>query len=430
MSPSELVEATITKYLSSHDFNGLPIAGLDDTPENRSMVSELIRGRQLDLVRGDVHPNPHIKAFAAEPVADQVRKIGEQGLGHGCLYPTVELLKVRKVGQAFADRPFSKMLAEGAGQIEFCAFDLRLLEYYRNDPRFEYRVDDVMGSIYRRAEHREDTPATVSDEIELARFGFAYDDDFNRAVALLNRDLSGFEPEQQQYMGTMLLKGSRRFPTDAPRGHLPIWTMHPGFYQSAVVGDWSEYVSIYDAFLEEKQHVNAMCSLMGKPPLFKANTAYPRPHGFGILLRPTRKEFRDFVLQLDQLLSDDLNVEFFKEDMAVTEEVTMADGTVRNQRIGTITLLQRWLARRFHVNDGDDLADLFKKLRRLRDLRAKPAHVAEDNTFDQAFVRQQKELIQNGFFIVRTLRMIFENHPAVRGYEIPSYLRNPKVWSM
>lgn len=70
-----------------------------------------------------------------------------------------------------------------------------------------------------------------------------------------------------------------------------------------------------------------------------------------------------------------------------------------------------------------------KKLRAIRDKRAKPAHVAEENAFNQAYLRQQRELIGDGFDVVRELRMILENHPAAAGYEVPDFLRNAKVWS-
>src|SRR5690606_36241890 len=143
-----------------------------------------------------------------------------------------------------------------------------------------------------------------------------------------------------------------------------------------------------------------------------------RPHGFGIMLRPTNKEFRDFILQLNTSLIDDLNIAFFEPDISTSEVVTRADGSTDKKPIGTITLLQQWLSPpRFRTQDDTDIKLMFKKLRTIRDIRAKPAHKLEDNTFDQKFVVKQRELIMDGFFVVRTIRMIFENHPKVRGYK-------------
>lgn len=408
----DLPRMVVHHYLASHDFNGFGVARITDLEG----VAGLIKDRRLDLVRGDGHPNPHIKAFPEEPVDVQLRKLASDGLGHGCLYPTREILAQNDAGAKFVDRPYSKELALGAAQLEFRPLDLRLLEFFRNDPRFEYEVDDIFGSIYRKAEHRDEAPATVADGLEMARFGFAYDEAMNRAVAIYLRDLHGFDPEHQAMIRGFELKGE--------------YKLHPGFARSTLFGEWPERVSIYDAFLEEKKHVNAMVKLIGKPPLFKTDATHPRPHGFGILLRPTNKEFRDFVMQLNLLLTDDLTTAFFEGDIETFEEVTDAVGNKKRQRIGTITLLERWLSPpRFRPSNPDELKSMFKKLRTIRDARAKPAHVAEDNLFDQSYLHKQRELIEAGYDVVRELRMILENHPATRGYEVPDYLRNGKVWS-
>ena len=74
------------------------------------------------------------------------------------------------------------------------------------------------------------------------------------------------------------------------------------------------------------------------------------------------------------------------------------------------------------------MEDLFKSLREVREARQKPAHKADDNEFDQAYVKAQRELITKAFDVVRTIRMTFENHPRVRGYEVPDWLRDAKVW--
>ncbi|MEQ1769860.1 MAG: hypothetical protein ABL879_08465 [Devosia sp.] len=406
-----LVRRVTEKYLMSHDFNGTGVMHQD-----ARLVAGSIEDRELDLVRGDGHPNPHIKAFPEEPVDQQLAKLAEQGLGHGCLYPSRAHLSRIDAASRFPGRPYSQALALGAAQLEFRSFDLRLLEFFRNDPRFKYQVDDIFGSIYRKAEHRDETPATVADGLEMARFGFAYDDEMNRAVALYLRDLHGFAPEQQAMMKTYEVTGS--------------YKLHPDFARSTLFGEFPERVSIYDAFLQEKKHINAICALIGKAPLFKTDATHPRPHGFAILLRPTNKEFRDFVMLLNLLLTDDLNNDFFVGDLETTEEVTDASNKIKRQRIGTITLLERWLAPpKFTAGDPEEIKALFKKLRAIRDKRAKPAHVAEDNAFDQTYLRQQRELIADGFDVVRELRMILENHPAAAGYEIPDYLRNARVWS-
>ncbi|MDV3251123.1 hypothetical protein DevBK_07270 [Devosia sp. BK] len=408
---TRLPHRVMDRYLNGDDFNGYGVHGLDV-----STVASLIKAGKVDLVRGDGHPNPHIKAFAEEPVEEQLRKLAEQGLGEGCLYPTRQFLVEQRAGAAFTDRPFTQEMALGAPQLEFRVFDLRLLEFYRNDPRFNYEVDDVSGGIYRNPDHRTTEPKTVADGVELARFGFAFNEQMDRAIAIFLRDLRHVGAEEQRLMAGYQLKGD--------------YKLHPGFYSSYILGEWPEKVSIYDAFLEEKYHINEMCRLMGKPALFKTDVQHPRPHGFGILLRSTNKEFRDFALLLNLLLTDDIDVAFFKGDIPTSGTVTDEAGNKRKSPIGTITLLQQWLSPpRFRPRDPEAMEALFKKLRNIRTVRARPAHIAEENTFDQVFLHQQRELMNDAYDVVRELRMYLENHPKVRGYTVPDYLRRGLVWT-
>lgn len=47
----------------------------------------------------------------------------------------------------FADRPYTKELALGEGQLAFRAFDLSILEIYRNDSRYYYVSNNVDGLV-------------------------------------------------------------------------------------------------------------------------------------------------------------------------------------------------------------------------------------------------------------------------------------------
>ena len=399
-------------YETSHDFNGLSLHSVD--PSLEEVIKELIRSGDVDLVRGDRHPNPHIKALPAEPIDMQIRKIEEEGLGGGCLYPTSRHLE-RFRSQLSQDAPFTRELELGSPQLDFRVFDLRVVEWYRNDPRYFFEIDDIHGRIHRRTDATLTDGGIVQDKLDFFEFGFAYNHQFERALASFLRYLHDLPPEQQRYLANFQLQGT--------------YKLHPDFYRTQIIGDFPERVSIYDAFLAEKRIINEMCQKMGKPPLFRTpKTATERPLGFAILIRPTRKEFRDFALLLDQLLSDDLNHAFFKNDIPVSEVLTREDGSTVEKSIGTITLLKSWFKKHFQPEQPLVMDQLFKNLRDVREARQKPAHKADDNHFDQAYVKAQRELINKAFNVVRTIRMALENHPSVRGYTVPVWLEEARVW--
>ena len=415
MTPEQLQAAEMVAqfYLGSHDFNGLPVQAVASVGAATPDVVELIKHREVDLVRGDIHPNPHIKAFDAEAPDDQIAKINHDGLA-GCLYPTPEDLSRRTIDIKDMG-PYTVALILGAPQLSFRAFDLRALEWYRNDPRFELRSDDIHGTVVQRA-GTEVAGRHVRDGLDFFEFGFAYNAKLDRAIAAFIRYLHDLPTAQQIELSKFELEGQ--------------YELHPDFYRTQIIGDWPEKLSIYDAFLEEKKSINAMCKLLGKPPLFRTEFANgARPHGFGILLRPTPKEYRDFALLLDQLLSDDIDKKFFEPDILTERQLTDEEGNKVTQSIGTITLLERWLQKYFRPLEDGPLKEMFSDFRAVRKERMKPAHKVEENIFDQEYVRLQRELIEKGYGAVHTLRMLLENHPRARGYEVPDYIRAAKVWS-
>lgn len=409
-----ILEQVLTHYLQSGDFNGLSVTSLASAADVAA-IKELISEGRLDLVRGDGHPNPHIKAFPADSIDLQLEKIETGGL-EGCLYPTPGLLKDRNAGVG-ETAPYTRALKEGAPQLSYRAFDLRALEWYRNDPRFDFDVDDIHGRILQKEGTQVVDRGVVLDGLEYFEFGFAYDDEMHRAVAAFIRYLHDLPEAQQIEMQKHELTGS--------------YKLHPDFFRTQIIGDFPERMSIYDAFLQEKMEINRMCELMGKPKLFKTEFGdLKRPLGFGILIRPTKKEFRDFALLLDQLLSDDLNRDFFRNDIELNRNLTDEDGNRVTQPKGTIQLLQEWIGTKFRPADPEPLAEMFSNFRAVRNVRQKPAHKVEDNEFDQKYVAEQRQLISQAFDAVRTLRMVLENHPAAHDHQVPDYLREAKVWTM
>ncbi|WP_298975661.1 hypothetical protein [uncultured Roseobacter sp.] len=409
-----ILDQVVETYLQSGDFNGMGIIQLTSASDVNA-VCQLISDRMLDLVRGDGHPNPHIKAFPAEEVGVQLEKIEKDGLA-GCLYPTPEYLSQIGAGKD-ETAPYSRELMEGAPQLSHRAFDLRALEWYRNDPRFEFDVDDIHGRILQKEGTSVAGRPVVRDGLEFLEFGFAYDKDMNRAVAAFIRYLHDLPEDQQQEMKKYELEGD--------------YNLHPDFFRTQIIGDFPERISIYDAFLQEKIQINRMCDLIRKPRLFRTEFEdFNRPRGFGILIRPTKKEFRDFALQLDQLLSDDMNAKFFEGDLAITRTLTDEDGKDVVQRKGTIQLLEEWIGSKFKPSEPALMIEMFKNFRSVRKVRQKPAHVVEDNEFDQKYVIEQRDLISAAYGAVHTLRMVLENHPLCKSHEVPDYLREAKVWTL
>lgn len=298
-------------YLSSGDFNGMPVRRLAtnlhvDWAQLVEDLSELIAEEKACVLFSDADTNPHIMRLPAEPKERQIAKL-ETADSHACAYPLRGHLEEVVDSSEYEGRPYVLSLALGTPQLSYETFDLSVLEFYRNDPRYSYSTDDISGHVYVGDEYFESEKLPESDRILLQSFGFCYDQDLKRAVAVFVRYLRHLSPEHQQIWKAKQLEGD--------------FNLHPAYYRNAILGNWGEGISIFSAFIEELKVVNRMARAMGRPRLFKKDfSEEKRPVEFSFLVRPTRKEFNAFVLLLDKMISENINRVFFQDEVPLEYE--------------------------------------------------------------------------------------------------------------
>jgi hypothetical protein len=258
------------------------------------------------------------------------------------------------------------------------------------------------------------------DKVFLDTFGFAYNDQMHRAVTTLVYYISKLSAEHQQVWKSRELKSSEYKP-------------HPDYYRNNIIGDWGERIPICNAFLMELTIINQMCKIMNRPVLF--NNEFEddkRPQNFSFLVRPTHKEYYDFVGLLDKMMSDNINKKFFKNEISYETETQRSDGKIIINQKGTITILEEWVKKYYHSKDSKPMDDIFNAFRKVRKERQRPAHAIDDNKFDQKYFSDQRQILMEAYGAIRTLRLIFANHPMVKISEIkiPKDLYEGKIWTM
>lgn len=414
---TELIGAIVRHYLESGDFNGYGTRSIGGSEDGRrKIIRDLVEAGEVSINFGDRHPNPHILAFAPEPVDVQLKKLADSDLQSACLYPTAERLQKTLGPMGFPTKPFTGRLAHGEPQLELVYFDLRVLEQYRNDPRYSYWTDDINGRLSVSDAFFQSEKMREKDQVLLQSFGFGYDREVNeRVVAVFLRYLSDLSPEHQQIWNTHRLDGD--------------YHPHPDYWRSSM-GEWPERVSIFQAFTEELKQINLMAALMGRQPLFKMDYSDgARPRGFSFLIRPTLSEFNAFVHLLDKMLSENINTAFFGTEVDMETYEERKDGKVVARPKGSITALKEWTARMFRTKDEQPLNEALATLKRVRTLRQKPAHAVHEDEFDQRYFREQRELVMKAYEAVRTLRLILANHPATKKHEVPDWLFKGEIWT-
>lgn len=199
------------------------------------------------------------------------------------------------------------------------------------------------------------------------------------------------------------------------------------YYQNTILGEWAEYGSIYQAFIEELYHINEMSEKMFGKKLFLKTYKNERPEDFKLIFIPTLANYYRFVHLLDKMMSDNINKDFFKGAIPLEKEIKRNDGTTIIQNKGTILLFEEWLKKHFRAKE-EDLSDIiFKPFREVRNLRQKPAHSVSSNKYDKTLFKEQDALINKAYEAVRTIRLIFANHPKVRDYKVDDWLYKGKI---
>jgi hypothetical protein len=412
MKKEQLLEKITKQYLESRDFNGLPLSIIKSEKET---IIALVRESNIEINFGDKHPNPHIKAFELDDKRTQILKIQSIGLEYACAYPTKEHLRKVVIIDEFKDRPFTLKIALGEPQLNYAAFDLSVLESYRNDPRYIYSIDDIQGWISVSDEYYRSSQMKPSDEIALQSFGFCYEKaTMNRAVAVFYRYLADLTPEHQQIWNSKILTGE--------------YLLHPDYARSSG-GNFYEKESIFVAFIEELHTINEFSKLMGRPILFRESYRENRPREFGFLIRPTLKEFNSFVHLLDKMISENINKDFFQHDIPYETETERADGKLVVQEKGTIALLKEWLDVKVKTTDPKPKDEMIQTFLRIRKMRMKPAHKVDEDRFEQEYLKEQRKLVVEAYSAIRTLRLIFANHPKTKAYAVPEWLLKGEIWA-
>lgn len=418
MNCNEVLDRITNYYLESHDYNGLPVSSLIrdySGPTVKDCLSELLTEDLISLVFGDYHPNPHIKALTSEPTEDQLKNLHEPIFKYACAYPECNHLKNVVKSNEFSDKPYELCLALGEPQLVHKSFDLSVLELYRNDPRYYYDNDDVRGHISIKDEFYETDKMRDSDQILLESYGFCFDKGFNIYVAVFLRYLYRLSPEHQ------LIWASKQLDKET---HL-----HPDYYRASIIGDWPRKLSLFGAVLLEIKTVNKLCKAIGREPIFKKDFAgNRRPREFNYLVRPTLKEFNEFIHLLDKMLSENINRKFFKNAVAFESEEERSDGKIIVRQKGTIQLLNDWLRSNFKPEDWSGIDEMNGTFRRIRNLRQKPAHSIKENEFDQKYIHEQRDLMKSVYRALKILRLVLSLHPLARNVEINKFLIDGLIW--
>lgn len=403
-----LLDGIIKFYLSSGDFNGLPLRP-DATEADIIEAIKLTRQDLIQVVTQDDYLNPHIRPWQSRRSIDQqveslteLKDAGEYGVA--CLYPTHKAMKSVRLPKRYNDRPYEKELAKGTGVLELAFFTPDVLEFYRNDPRYHCRIGDFSVYMSVNDDVYGDAGEPEKDKVSLEHAGFAYDlskfdkKDPNspiiRRLAVFVGDMARLSPEHQQRWKTFQVDEANVKPH-------PVWITNQ-------MGNWTDDIGTFQRFFTELANINNLYQLAFGQDLFITTE---KPDDMGWILRASQKEWDEQVVLLDKLLSDNIRHEALN-----SANVSRLDADGKN--MGTIQRLHK-LMEMTKLNP-ELIQSTLKPFRDVRSARQKPAHAIRSNLSDKTFVHKQVALMGQINHSLLGLRTWLSSHPKTDGWK-PEY---------
>ncbi len=422
-------------FVASSDFNGIPLRDISqklniEYDNSIDLIKELVKD---DIVSIQSSTNPHIIGFQHYPIDSQIHILEEakktkevlQSFGEIifssedtefpiCLYPSKKYLQKNLNLAEFGNAFYTKQLALGEPHLKPIFFEIEVLDRYFNDPRFDFEFEDYSGQISCLYDENENPIVREEDEVFLKTFGLGFDENGDRLAVVYLRYLKDLTPEHQVFWRSKEKSGNCK--------------MLEEYHQNTIQGDWTFSYSIFSGFLGEQKCINDLTELAFSKPIFrKTYEKENRPKEFTFFFTPTLKNYNDFILLLDKMISENINRDFFDGKVVLFDYENLEDGVVDRKSKGTLQLFEEWLTKVFNVKGDGSVGDLFKPLKKIRRERQNPAHKINENQYDKQYIDKQKEIMNEAYSVLRNLRNIFHQHPKVRNFEIPDWLENGHI---
>jgi len=421
MVDGPLLDAIVSAFIESakrDNFNGIVASALlavQSNPEMlRAELSALIQHGRVTAVFSCLSVNMHIKRFPDIPVEEQLKLLTGELLNAFCIYPTASAVQARVDLSAWQDRPFSKALLLAEPQLAFRAFDMGALERYFADPRYIVHFEDYMGTMSIANDFFMDEQHPERDKVSLQTFGLGFDEKRNPCTIVYLRYLAGLSAEHQQYWNSYLANGDVR--------------MSEPYFRSSIKGEFWTNRSVRYAITEEMRLIQALSEAIWGRSLFRVSPEGDVPIGLSSFLRPTAENFNRFVMALDKLLSESIDVKFFEGKVQLETETPRPNGKIVVRNKGTLTLLEEWLLKEITWDDPDAFREVvIQPLRKVRRLRQAPAHSFTPNTFSTEYSEKRKRLLWGVFNSLSNIRATFAKHPRAHQIQIPDWLDDSRI---
>lgn len=412
MTRSAILNRITHYYLESPKFNGMPASSLayqltSSLYDLADALPALISAEAVSVRYGDIHPNPFIRALPDESIETQLQKLSPERLAFACIFPLNQHLKQTVDPVVFDDRPFSLRLALGEPQYNFDFFDPVLLDFYMDDVRC--KVDhDVQSTLH-----------LPNGRIHFSRasLGGSYGIQFTNLLTANLEQLAGLDATEQRFWESMALPGP--------------CTVHPEVVRTLLEGRFKERISVFEALFDEMRAINALCEGLALPKMFLGDSS-PQNEliNLGFLPTPTIRSFRQFFLNLQILMIQDVNPRFLKRIEKPTFRSIQRRKSRMLQRPSKTTLghLYDWMQSQASTAGEDALLRFVALVKKTRhDLYERMSYCSQ-HLADHTLLQLQRRLMWYAYQGLKSIREFLERHFGITYPTLHPLVREDQVW--
>ncbi len=424
----KLVEELVYRFFcESSDFNGIPLRDISKKLDinyihSIDMVKELVSEGTV-IIQSST--NPHIISLRHPPkdrqqdvleTAKQI-KISKRVIGDFtllseqteypiCVYPSKDYLKMHRDVSEFGYAKYKVALALAEPQLSYRFFETDILERYSNEPRFDFQFQDFSGSITCKCDETGNPVLRKEDQIILQSFGLGFDSASNRVVAVLLCDLARLSSEHQVFWS------SKEIPSENCK-------VLEDYHDNIIEGQWITARSVFSALIDEINAIYVLtASIFGTPLFRKELQKGESSRNFTFFFSPTSKNYYEFINLLDKFLSENINRAFFEDKLTLEELIPLDHTTFERKLKGTLRLLEEWITDAFTYSDSTIPKQIMAPLKKVRAERQTPAHKVIDNIYDESFIGLQKEIMENCYLAMGSIRRNLQTHPKAKSVNL------------
>lgn len=431
-----ILEKIFNFFVSSHDFNGIPLTKLaQETKTDYIITVDNVKQLVLDnkaSIQSSINPHiislGHFETGTQLKILDDAKNNTTKIIGKitdminisfdshlVCVFPSPQYLKEKRDVSEFSKLPFTLKLALGEPHLKPLYFEVEVLDRYFKDPRYSFDFDDYSGHISYTEDENHIPSVKEEDQIFLKTFGLGVDKNNERVAVVYLRYLHDLTSDHQVYWKSKEVKRECQ--------------MLKEYYVNTIEGEWTNSYSVFSAFIGEQKALNDLTKAIFNAPIFnKTFENDTHPQEFTFFFIPTLKNYNDFVLLLDKMISDNINKDFFTDKkIEMFDYKEIGNGIVDRKDKGTLRLFEEWLTLNFNTADPQSVIEVFKPLKKIRKERQNPAHKISENVYDKSFSTKQIELVKDAYSTIRALRQVFQKHPKGKSIKIEEWLDNGEI---